>query len=375
MPKVSKARALGAQDEPVVFNYSAGPAVLPAPVMRRAQAELLDYAGSGLSIMETGHRTPGFGEIVERAESDLRALYNLPEDYAVLFLQGGASLQFLMVAMNLARPGAPTAYVDSGYWSAKAIAAAREVRSVKVVASAATMRYRAVPQRSQWADFSAAAYLHYTPNETIHGVEFDYIPETDDVALVADMSSCILSRPLPIRRFGLIYAGAQKNLGPTGLAVVILRRDLAERAAAETPALLRYRDQIVAGSMLNTPPTFTWYVIGLVLAWVREQGGLEEMARRAAARSRIVYATIDASGGFYRNPVDPPVRSRMNIPFHLHDERLEAKFLREAEAAGLKQLAGHRVVGGLRASLYNAMPLAGAEALAGFMREFARHNG
>ncbi len=372
---MSKARVSGTWDEPVVFNYSAGPAMLPAPVMQRVQAELLDYAGSGLSIMETGHRTSGFGEIVERAERDLRVLYDVPEDYAVLFLQGGASLQFLMVAMNLARPGVPTAYVDTGYWSAKAIAAAREVRPVKVVASGAALHYRGVPQRSQWADFSTAAYLHYTPNETIHGIEFDYIPETDDVALVADMSSCILSRPLPIRRFGLIYAGAQKNLGPTGLALVIVRRDLAERAAAETPALLRYRDQIGAGSMLNTPPTFTWYVIGLVLAWVREQGGLEAMARRAAARSRIVYEAIDASGGFYRNAIDPAVRSRMNIPFQLHEERLEAKFLREAETAGLKQLAGHRAVGGVRASLYNAMPLAGAEALAGFMREFARHNG
>ncbi|MGH8426715.1 MAG: 3-phosphoserine/phosphohydroxythreonine transaminase [Gammaproteobacteria bacterium] len=358
------------------FNFSAGPALLPAAVMQRAQAELCDYAGSGLSILETSHRSPAFREIVERAEADLRALLSIPDDYAVLFLQGGASLQFLMLALNLSRSGEHVAYADTGHWSAKAIAAVREVRAVDVVASAEPSAHTAVPEQKDWKPIGPAAYLHYTPNETIDGLEFDFIPEAGNVPLVADMSSTILSQPIPVERYGVIYAGAQKNLGPTGLTLVIMRRDLAARArGVEVPSILRYRAHIEAGSIFNTPPTFTWYLIGLYLDWVRAEGGLEEMACRAAERSRMVYAVIDVSGGFYVNKVAPRSRSRTNIPFGIADAQLEPKFLAEADEAGFKQLAGHRSQGGIRASLYNAMPIAGAETLARFMREFVKHNG
>lgn len=358
-----------------VYNFSSGPAALPAPVMQRARDEFLNFAGTRLSIVETGHRTGAFSAVVAQADADMRALLGLGDDYAVIFLQGGATLQFLMTALNLARDGQHCAYLDTGYWSGKAIATAREVRPVDVVASGAAGGYTQVPSADAWQSFDAAAYLHYTPNETIDGLEFDFVPDTGKVPLVADMSSTILSRPIPVERFGLIYAGAQKNLGPAGLAVVIVRRDLAERAAADVPSQLTYRAHIAAGSLLNTPPTFTWWLVGMTLAWVREQGGLEEMDRRAIARSRIVYAAIDESGGFYVNRINRAQRSRMNIPFGISDDRLESHFLAAAEEAGLKQLAGHRSKGGLRASLYNAMPVAGAEALAAFMRDFAKRNG
>lgn len=358
-----------------IYNFSPGPALLPAPVMRQAQEELLDYAGSGLSILETGHRSETFREIVEHTEATLRGLAAVPDDYAVLFLQGGASLQFLMLALNLAGMGARTAYVDTGYWSRKAIAAAREVRTVEVVASAESNAYTEVPAQKGWAPVGDAAYLHYAPNETIDGLEFDFVPETDGAPLVADMSSTILSRPLEVPRYGMIYAGAQKNLGPTGLALVLIRRDLAERAGPEVPSILSYRAHIASGSLFNTPPTLTWRLIGLYLDWVREQGGLEEMARRTAERSRIVYEAIDGSGGFYVNEVVPRSRSQTNVPFGIADAKLEAKFLEEADRAGLKQLAGHRAKGGMRASMYNAMPVAGAEALTDFMRGFAARNG
>ena len=305
----------------------------------------------------------------------MRALLGLGEEFAVLFLQGGATLQFLMVALNLANPTQEVAYVDTGYWSMKAVNVAREVRPVKIVASTAAQQYTVVPAQSQWQSYAQAAYLHYTPNETIHGLEFDYVPETGDVPLVADMSSTLLSAPLPVQRFGLIYAGAQKNLGPAGLALVIMRRELAERAGKEVPSQLSYRRQIAAGSLLNTPPTFTWWLVALTLAWVRREGGLQQMASRARERSRMVDEVIDESNGFYVNDISPAVRSRTNIPFRLGDAALEQTFLREADEAGLKQLAWHRSKGGLRASLYNAMPVAGANALAAFMRDFAQRYG
>ncbi|MGH8226221.1 MAG: 3-phosphoserine/phosphohydroxythreonine transaminase [Gammaproteobacteria bacterium] len=358
-----------------VYNFSPGPALLPASVMRRAQEELLDYAGTGLSILETSHRSDAFRDIVERTEATLRALAGIPDDYAVLFLQGGASLQFLMLALNLAAPDARVAYTDTGHWSHKAIAAAREVRTVEVVADAEANAWTAVPEQKTWKPIGDAAYLHYAPNETIDGLEFDFIPDVGAVPLVADMSSTIFSRPLDVSHYGLIYAGAQKNLGPTGLTLVIVRRDLAERAGREVPSILSYRAHIACGSIFNTPPTLTWRLIGLYLDWVREEGGLEEMARRADERSRIVYEAIDRSGGFYINAVVARSRSRTNIPFGIDDAQLEAKFLEEADRAGLKQLAGHRAKGGMRASLYNAMPVTGAETLAGFMREFAARNG
>lgn len=361
-------------DAQAVYNFSPGPAMLPDAVMRRAAEQFRDYAGTGLSMVETSHRSAVFAEVVARSEADLRALLGIPDDYAVLFLQGGATLQFLMAALNLARPGEPVAYVDSGHWAQKAIETAQEVRPVEVVASAEPSGFTALPATSHWRR-SDAAYLHYTANETVDGLEFHAVPEVQGPVLVADLSSNILSRPLPVERFGLIYAGAQKNLGPAGLALAILRRDLAARAGAEVPAQLSYRVQIEAGSLFNTPPTFTWWMIGLTLAWVREQGGVDEMARRAEERSRIVYAALDGSDGFYRNEVARECRSRMNIPFFLREAALERRFLAEAEAAGLRQLAGHRSRGGLRASLYNAMPVAGARALAEFLDDFARRNG
>lgn len=358
------------------YNFSAGPACLPEPVMRQAQAQFRDFAGTGLSILETSHRSDEFAEVVARTEADLRTLLGIGEDYAVLFLQGGATLQFLMTPMNLARAGQPTAYVDTGHWSRKAIAGAREVRSVSVIASARDNGYTAVPGQEDWAGVPEdAAYLHYTPNETIDGLEFDFIPEVESQALVADMSSTILSQPLPVARFDLIYAGAQKNLGPSGLTLVILRRELLEEMQHDVPSQLNYRVQVAAGSLFNTPPTLTWWMVGLQLAWLREEGGLEEMARRARERSAMVYDAIDGASGFYTNAVIPRSRSRTNIPFHICDEALEARFLEEAEAMGLRQLRGHRSKGGLRASLYNAMPTAGVEALVDFMGDFARRHG
>jgi len=359
-----------------IYNFSAGPACLPESVMRQARDEFLDFEGTGLSILETSHRSAAFSGVVARTEADLRALLGLGDDYAVLFLHGGATLQFLMTALNLAHPDQATAYVETGHWSRKAVASAREVRQVEVLADARDNGYSFVPEQSAWkAVPKEAAYLHYTPNETIDGLEFDFVPEAGDTLLVADMSSTILTRPLPVERFDLIYAGAQKNLGPAGLTLVILRRELAERAGADVPGQLSYRAHLAAGSLFNTPPTLTWRMIGLVLAWVREQGGLEEMERRARRRARIVYEAIDESGGFYTNPVQPRSRSRTNIPFMIGDDSLESRFLSEAEGAGLKQLQGHRSKGGLRVSLYNAMPVTGAGALADFMRDFARRYG
>lgn len=364
------------RDRAPVYNFSAGPACLAGPAMVQARDEFLDFAGTGLSILETSHRSTAFSEVVARTEADLRALLGLTDDYAVLFLQGGATLQFLMTALNLARADQPTAYVETGHWSRKAIACVREVRPVEVVASAADTDYSCVPEQAAWKALPAdAAYLHYTPNETIDGLEFDFIPEVDGALLLADMSSTILSQPLPIERFDLIYAGAQKNLGPAGLCLVIMRRELAERAGAEVPSQLSYRAQIAAGSLFNTPPTLTWRLIGLELGWVRGQGGVEEMARRARQRSRLIYSVIDESNGFYTNPVQARSRSRTNIPFGMEDAALEARFLTEADGAGLKQLQGHRSKGGMRASLYNAMPVAGAEALASFMHDFACRHG
>lgn len=358
-----------------IYNFSAGPALLPASVMQRAQEELRDYHGTGLSILETVHRGKTFGDIVERTEATLRELLGISEDYAVLFLQGGASLQFVMLAMNLSHPGEHLAYVDTGHWSTKAIAAARELRAVDVVASAKGNDYTDVPRQAAWKALNDAAYLHYTPNETIDGLEFDFVPKTGGCPLIADMSSTILSRPIEVTDYDVIYAGAQKNLGPTGLALVVIRRELAASAGVEVPTILRYRTHIEAGSVYNTPPTFTWYLIGLYMDWVAEQGGLEEMAHRASARSALIYEAIDASGGFYVNRVAARSRSRTNIPFGIDDRELETRFLAEAESLGLKQLHGHRSKGGMRASLYNAMPMAGAEKLAEFMRDFQERHG
>ena len=355
------------------WNFSAGPGMLPTPVLERAREELVDWQGSGMSVMEVSHRGRPFVETAERAEADLRTLLRIPDDYRVLFLQGGATLQFSMVPMNLAPPGARVDYVNTGNWSAKAIDAARQRQDVNVAADPGAP-YRTIPEPVQWHLSDDAAYVHYTPNETIDGVEFHYIPDTGDVPLVADMSSTLLSRQLPVQRFGLIYAGAQKNIGPAGLTLVIVRDDLLSRAPSDLPAPLSYRAHADAGSMLNTPPTFAWYLAGLVFRWILDEGGLAAMANRNYRKAARLYNAIDRSA-FYSNPIDENCRSWMNVPFTLADPALDDVFLAEADGADLRHLKGHRSVGGMRASLYNAMPEAGVAALVEFMAEFERRHG
>ncbi len=357
-----------------VYNFSAGPAMLPEAVLERARAELLDWHGTGMSVMEMSHRGEEFVSIARQAEADLRRLMGVPDDYHVLFLQGGATSQFAMVPMNLLRGRGRADYLDTGLWSRKAIKEARRYCEVNVAASSEAEGYTTIPPRESWRLDPQAAYVHYTPNETIGGVEFHWIPDTGDVPLVADMSSTILSRPIDVSRFGLIYAGAQKNIGPAGLTVVIVRRDLVGETLPGTPTMLDYAAHAEAGSMLNTPPTFAWYLAGLVFRWILEQGGLEAMAERNRRKAEKLYAAIDASG-FYRNPVDPACRSWMNVPFTLADPALDATFLEEAKAAGLVALKGHRSVGGMRASIYNAMPEEGVDRLVEFMRDFERRHG
>ena len=349
--------------------------MLPVEVLEQVRDELLDWQGSGTSVMEVSHRGKAFTAVAQESEALLRELLGIPAAYRVLFLAGGATGQFAAVPMNLARADSTVDYVNTGHWSQKAVREAqRYTARVNIAADEASSRYNTVPAPQALRLTPGAAYLHYTPNETIGGVEFPYVPDTGAVPLVADMSSTLLSRPLEVRRFGLIYAGAQKNLGPAGLVVVIVREDLTGRARPGTPAVWDYAAMAAEGSMLNTPATFAWYVAGLVLRWLKAQGGLEVMAERNRAKAQTLYDAIDSSG-FYRNPVDVRCRSWMNVPFTLADPRLDEKFLAEARAAGLANLAGHRSVGGMRASLYNAMPLAGVEALVAFMREFARRHG
>lgn len=357
-----------------VYNFSAGPAMLPDAVLERARAELLDWHGTGMSVMEMSHRGEEFVSIARQAEADLRRLMGIPDDYHVLFLQGGATSQFAMVPMNLLRGRGRADYLDTGLWSRKAIKEARRYCEVNVAASSEAGGYTTIPPRESWRLDPEAAYVHYTPNETIGGVEFHWIPDTGDVPLVADMSSTILSRPIDVSRFGLIYAGAQKNIGPAGLTVVIVRRDLVGETLPGTPTMFDYAAHAEAGSMLNTPPTFAWYLAGLVFQWLLEQGGLEAMAERNRRKAEKLYAAIDASD-FYRNPVDPACRSWMNVPFTLADPALDATFLEEAKAAGLVALKGHRSVGGMRASIYNAMPEEGVDRLVEFMQDFERRHG
>lgn len=356
-----------------VHNFSAGPAALPLPVLEQARDELLDWQ-DGMSVMEVSHRSRAFMAVAERAEADLRELLAVPADYRVLFMHGGATAQFSAVPLNLARAGATADYINTGHWSDRTIREARRFVSVAIAADEAASQYTTVPEPSALRPSPGAAYLHYTPNETIGGVEFPYVPETGAVPLVADMSSTILSRPIDVARFGLIYAGAQKNIGPAGLTVAIVRGDLLGGARADTPMILDYRAVAEGGSMQNTPPTFAWYVAGLVFQWLKREGGLAEMARRNEAKARMLYAAIDSTG-FYSNPVARNCRSWMNVPFRLSRPELDPVFLAEAQAAGLANLAGHRAVGGMRASLYNAMPAEGVAALVDFMSEFERRHG
>ncbi len=355
------------------YNFSAGPAMLPEAVLEQAKAEMLDWHGSGMSVMEMSHRGKEFVTIAEQAEADLRELMNIPANYKVLFLQGGASSQFAMVPMNLLRGKSKADYLNTGMWSKKAIAEAKKYAQVNVVASSEAGNFTTVPPRDTWKCDSEAAYLHYTPNETINGVEMHTIPEAD-VPLAADLSSTLLSRPLEVSRFGILYAGAQKNIGPAGLTIVIVREDLIGQTVTDTPTMLDYAVMAKEGSMYNTPPTYAWYIAGLVFQWLKAQGGLTAIGERNRAKAELLYRTIDESG-FYKNPVDPAYRSWMNVPFTLPDEALDKQFLAEAKTADLLTLAGHRSVGGMRASIYNAVPLAGVQALTDFMADFQKRRG
>jgi len=357
------------------YNFSAGPAALPEPVLLQARDELLEWQGERASVMEISHRGKAFVACAEAAERDLRDLLAVPDDYAVLFLQGGATQHFAQIPLNVAAAGQSADYLVTGAWSQKAVSEAKPYCTPRIAASSEAGSFTDIPNPGSYAADPAAAYFHYTPNETIHGVEFHDIPDAGDVPLVADMSSTILSRPADVSRFGIIYAGAQKNIGPSGLVVLIVRRDLLERAGQPKAKVLSYAAQAADGSMLNTPPTFSWYLSGLVFRWLKEQGGLAAMAERNRAKAEALYAAIDGSGGFYRNPVALRARSWMNVPFTLQDAGLDAAFLKESEAAGLLALKGHRAVGGMRASIYNAMPMEGVQALIGFMAEFARRKG
>jgi phosphoserine aminotransferase len=356
-----------------VYNFSAGPAVLPAPVLRQAQEELPDWHGTGMSVMEMSHRGSGFVEIAEHAESRLRELMSVPEDYRVLFLQGGATGQFAAVPMNLSAQDAAADYVITGNWSKRAHAeAGKFLDRVNVAATASPSTY--VPAQQDWRLTADADYVHITLNETIQGVRFATVPDTGRTPLVADVSSIILSDPIEVSDFGVLYAGAQKNIGPSGLVVVIVAEDMLGRARQATPQVWNWFENAKSGSMINTPPTYSWYIAGLVFDWIAAQGGvaaIAEVNRRKAAR---LYGAIDASG-FYANPVDPPNRSLTNVPFTVSRPDLEPVFLAEARQAGLVNLEGHRSVGGMRASIYNAMPEAGVDTLIEFMKEFEAKHG
>jgi phosphoserine aminotransferase len=357
------------------YNFCAGPAALPQAVLERAQAELLDWQSKGMgSIMEMSHRSKEFVAVAEKAEADLRTLMAIPENYRVLFLQGGASSQFSAVPLNLLGANKEADYFNTGAWSKKAIAEAKRYTSVNIVASSEAENFTCVPQKSSWQLSPSAAYVHYTPNETIGGVEFGEIPDVGNVPLVADMSSTILSKPVDVNRFGVIYAGAQKNIGPAGLTVVIVREDLLGKSLPVCPAMLDYKTAADNDSMYNTPPTFAWYLAGLVFEWLLDLGGLNEMASINERKAKSLYSAIDNSG-FFSNPVAMENRSLMNVPFILANSDLDKTFLQESEQAGLFNLKGHRSVGGMRASIYNAVPEEAVDALISFMADFERRYG
>jgi phosphoserine aminotransferase len=357
-----------------IFNFSAGPAVLPETVLQQAAAEMLDWHGSGMSVMEMSHRGKEFIAIHAQAEADLRELMGIPGNYKVLFLQGGASAQFAVVPMNLLRGKTKADYVNTGQWSKKAISDAKKYCKVNVAASSEADNYTRAPKQSEWKLDPDAAYVHITTNETIGGVEFHWVPETGDVPLVADMSSHILSRPMDVSRYGLIYAGAQKNIGPAGVTIVIVRDDLLGQALPITPTVFDYKVQADNDSMSNTPATYGIYVAGLVFQWLKKQGGLAKMEQINRAKAAMLYDYLDQTE-FYLSPVAKDDRSLMNIPFTLRNAELDKAFIQQTEAAGLTQLKGHRSVGGMRASIYNAMPVEGVQTLVTFMREFERKNG
>ncbi len=358
------------------FNFNAGPSALPLSVLERIREELVDYRGSGMSVMEMGHRSREFEEIMVRAEQGLRRHLAIPEEYAALFLQGGGSLQFTMVPMNLSLPGKPVDVLHTGMWTGKAISELKKGTPYRLAASTEALKFTRLPRVDEIAFSPDASYVHMASNNTIEGTQWRTIPETGSVPIVADMSSDILSRPLDVRRFGLIFAGAQKNLGPSGVTVVIVRRDLAERADKNLPTLLQYRTHIKERSLYHTPPTFAVYIVGLMMEWIEAEGGPAAIEKRNERKAKTLYDAIDASA-FYTCPVEKDSRSRMNVVFRVagKNEAIEKQFAAEAEAAGLVGLAGHRSVGGMRASLYNAVPFEAVEALVSFLREFERTRG
>lgn len=356
-----------------VFNFCAGPAALPVEVLEKAQSELLDYQGLGMSVMEMSHRSKEIVDMADRAVAGLRELLAVPDNYEILYLQGGATGQFSAIPMNLLGSNNKVDFIDTGDWSKKAIKEAQKYGDVHIAASTAEGNYTSVPTQADLNLRPDAAYVHYTPNETIRGVEFDYVPDTGDVPLVADMSSTILSRPIDVSKYGLIYAGAQKNIGPSGLCWVIIRKDLMDQAMDVCPSVLNYAEMAKAGSMLNTPPTLSLYLCGLVFDWLKEQGGVEGIGAVNGKKAETLYHYVDQSD-FYQNPVAVNARSWMNIPFTLANADLDKQFLSESEAAGLTNLAGHRSVGGMRASIYNAVGQDAVDALIAFMQDFAERN-
>lgn len=359
-----------------VFNFSAGPAMLPEDVLLQAQAEMLDWHNTGMSIMELGHRGPEFKEVAEQAEADLRELMSIPKNYEVLFVAGGASTQFAMVPLNLMGQNKTADYVDTGIWSKKAIDEAKRYGQINIAAKTDISHSLVhVPEPHQWSLNPDAAYVHYTSNETIEGVEFHEIPNTGKIPLVSDMTSSILSKPLDVSRFGIIYAGAQKNIGQAGITVVIVRNDLIQDPIPQTPTLYSYKIAAQNKSFYNTPPTYAWYIAGLVLAWMKRKGGVEFFAKQNQRKAEKLYGFIDQHNEFYINSVHPKSRSIMNVPFNLTHASLTDLFLHSATEAGLTHLKGHRLAGGVRASMYNAMPEEGVDALIDFMRDFAKKYG
>lgn len=356
-----------------IFNFSAGPAALPEAVLQQVQAELLEWNGTGASVMEVSHRGKPFMAMAAQAEQDLRDLMGIPDNYKVLFLQGGATAQFSAIPLNLKGDKTTADYAHTGSWSKKAINDAKRFVDVNVVCDTSDEGYKHVPEASDWSLSDDAAYLHITPNETIAGVEFDWLPETD-APIAADLSSTILSRPIDVAKYGVIYAGAQKNIGPAGLTIVIVRDDLIGHFPDNEPRLMDYEVMASSDSMNNTPPTFAWYLAGKVFTWLKELGGVEAMAELNRVKAEKLYDYIDSSDGYYTNPVAVANRSWMNVPFILHNSDLDAEFLAQSHAAGLHALKGHRSVGGMRASIYNAMSIDGIDALIGFMQEFKSSN-
>ncbi|MCH4246833.1 MAG: 3-phosphoserine/phosphohydroxythreonine transaminase [Acinetobacter populi] len=356
------------------YNFCAGPAALPTAVLEKAQQELLDWHGKGLSIMEMSHRSKDYVAVAEKAEADFRTLLNIPENYKVLFLQGGASLQFSAIPLNLLGKNQQADYIHTGIWSEKALKEAKRYGDIHVIEAGTELDgKKAIRAQNEWNLSDHAAYVHYAENETIGGIQFPFIPDVK-APLVADLSSSILSAPIDVSKFGLIYAGAQKNIGPAGLTLVIVRDDLLDQTKPEIPSILKYADQAKNGSMVNTPATYAWYLAGLVFEWLLAQGGVEAIHQINQQKAKLLYDYIDESG-FYQNPIAKDYRSLMNVPFTLADASLEKTFLAEAEKHHLLNLAGHRSVGGMRASIYNAVPLEGVKALVEFMQDFARQNG